>query len=75
MTSLGICKDENLNFDLHIKYICLKASRQISALQRLTGLLDLANWKAIYISFIWSNFNIAHLFGFSPVGLARFGSF
>ena len=47
MTYLGICMDENLNFDLHIKDICLKAIRQISALQRLTGLLDLASRKAI----------------------------
>ena len=57
MTSLGICIDENLNCDLHIKDICLKASRQISALQRLTRLPDLASRKAIYTSFLWSNFN------------------
>ena len=64
MTSLGICIDENLNFDLHIKDICLKASRQISALQRLTGLLDLASRKAIYTSFISSNFNYCPLVWF-----------
>ena len=61
MTSLGISIDENLNFDLHIKDICLKASRQISALQCLTGLLDLASRKAIYTSFISSNFNYCPL--------------
>ena len=64
MTSLGICIDENLNFYLHIKDICLKASRQISALQRLTGLLDLASRKAIYTSFISSNFNYCPLVWF-----------
>ena len=64
MTSLGICIDENMNFDLHIKDICLKASRQISALQRLTGLLDLASRKAIYTSFISSNFNYCPLVWF-----------
>ena len=32
MTALGICIDENLTFDIHIDSICLKASRQISAL-------------------------------------------
>ena len=57
MTSLGICIDENLNFDFHISNICQKASRQISALQCLTGLLDLASRKAIYTSFKSSNFN------------------
>ena len=64
MTTLGICIDKNLNFDLHIKDICLKASRQISALQRMTGLLDLASRKAIYTSFISSNFNSCQLVWF-----------
>ena len=67
MTSLGICIDENLNFYLHIKDICLKASRQISALQRLTGLLDLASRKAIYTSFISSNFNYCPLVWFFTI--------
>ena len=39
------------------KQYMLKASRQISALQRLTGLLDLPSRKAIYNNFIVSNFN------------------
>ena len=64
MTSLGICIDETLNFDFHISNICQKASRQISALQRLTGLLDLASRKAIYTSFISSNFNYCPLVWF-----------
>ena len=49
MTSLGVCIDENLNFDFHIKDICLKTSRQICALQRLMGLLHFASRKEIYI--------------------------
>ena len=32
ITALGICIDENLTFDEHVNNICLKASRQISAL-------------------------------------------
>ena len=40
MTALGICIHQYLTFDIHIYTICLKASRQISALQRLTGLLS-----------------------------------
>ena len=56
ITALGICIDENLTFDIHVNNICLKASRQISASQRLTGLLDLPSRKAIYNSFIVSDF-------------------
>ena len=61
ITTLGICIDENLTFDEHVNNICLKASRQISALQRLTGLLDMPSRKAIYNSFIVSNFNFCPL--------------
>ena len=64
ITALGVCIDENLTFDNHVDNICLKASRQISALQRLTGLLDLPSRKAIYTSFIFSNFNYCPLVWF-----------
>ena len=64
ITALRICIDENLTFDIHVNNICLKASRQISALQRLTGLLDLPSRKAIYNSFIVSNFNYCPLVSF-----------
>ena len=67
MTSLGICIDENLNFDFHISNICQKASRQISALQRLTGLLDLASRKLFTPVSYHPTSTIAHGFGFSPV--------
>ena len=59
--TLGICIDEKLTFDEHVNNICLKASRQISALQRLTGLLDMPSRKAIYNSCIVSNFNYCPL--------------
>ena len=64
ISALGVCIDENLTFDTHVDNICLKASRQISALQRLTGLLDLPSRKAIYTSFIFSNFNYCPLVWF-----------
>ena len=64
ITALGVCIDENLTFDTHVDNICLKASRQISALQRLTGLLDLPSRKAIYTSFTFSNFNYCPLVWF-----------
>ena len=61
MISLGICSDDTLTFDSHINDICLKASRQISALQRLTGLLDYPSRRAVYNSFISSHFNYCPL--------------
>ena len=64
MTSLGICIIDTLTFDSHINDICLKASRQISALQRLTGLLDYPSRRAIYNSFISSHFNYCPLVWF-----------
>ena len=64
MSALGICIDKNLTFDIHIDNICLKASRQISALQRLTGLLDLPSRKALCNSFISSHFNHCQLVWF-----------
>ena len=57
MTSLGICIDDTLTFDSHINDICLKASRQISDLQRLRDWLDYPSRRAIYTSFISSHFN------------------
>ena len=64
MSALGICIDENLTFDIQTDNICLKASRQISALQRLTGLLDLPSRKGIYNIFISSHFNYCPLVWF-----------
>ena len=61
---LGVCIDGKLNFNEHVCRICSKASAQISALQRLTGLLDYPSRKAIYTSFIASNFNYCPLLWF-----------
>ena len=61
---LGVCIDEKLNFNEHVRRICSKASAQISALQRLTGLVDYPSRKAIYTSFIASNFNYCPLVWF-----------
>ena len=56
--------DGKLNFNEHVHRICSKASAQISALQRLTGLVDYPSRKAIYTSFISSNFNYCPLVWF-----------
>ena len=60
----GVCIDGKLNFNEHVCRICSKASAQISALQRLTGLVDYPSRKAIYTSFIASNFNYCPLVWF-----------
>jgi hypothetical protein len=54
---LGITIDDKLNFNTHINTLCSKAGAQVSALQRLTGVLDLKSRMAIYKSFIAANFN------------------
>ena len=61
---LGVCIDGKLNFNEHVRRICSNASAQISALQRLTGLVDYPSRKAIYTSFIASNFNYCPLVWF-----------
>ena len=61
---LGVCIDGKLIFNEHVCRICSKASAQISAPQRLTGLVDYPSRKAIYTSFIVSNFNYCPLVWF-----------
>ena len=72
MTSLVICIDDTLIFDSHLSHlndVCLKASRQISGLQLLTGLMDYPSRRAIYNSFISSHFNHCPLVCFLQAGL------
>ena len=57
INALGLCKDEQLSFNAHVNHICTKADRQVSALQRLTGVLDYESQLAIYKSLILSNFD------------------
>ena len=61
ITVLGVCIDEKLTFNEHIKRVCTKASRQISALQRLSGVLDLDSRKVVYKCFILANFDFCPL--------------
>ena len=55
--ALGICIDDKLNFNDHVDRICSKAACQVSALQRLTSVLDFPSRKAIYNNFISSHFS------------------
>ena len=55
---------ESMCVESHVDNVCLKPSRQISALLRLTRLLDLPRRKAIYTSLLSSNFNYWSLMWF-----------
>ena len=61
MKVLGIDIDDRLTFDGHISNMCIKAGRQVNALQRLKGSLDQDSRMAIYKSFIMYNFNYCPL--------------
>ena len=54
--SLGINKDNKLNFNYHVSVICKKAARQINALQKLCKYMDYTSKLGIYESFISSYF-------------------
>ena len=54
---LGVNFDNKLNFDAHVNALCVKASRQVSVLQRLSNFLDFESRKTIYRTFILSNFS------------------
>ena len=57
INALGVWIDDQLSFNAHVDRICTKASRQVSALQQLTCVLDYESRLAIYKSFIMSNFD------------------
>ena len=53
---LGIHIDNELKFDKHVSDICIKASRQINTLKRISKYLNINVKLTIYQSFIISNF-------------------
>ena len=54
---LGIHIDSNLDFNKHISNICIKVSRQVNAMARVSKYLDLNGRMNLYHAFIMSNFN------------------
>ena len=54
---LGVTLDDKLKFDEHVSHMCLKASRQINALKRVSRYLDESCRILVFKSFISSNFN------------------
>ena len=57
VTVLGVTIDDKLCFSQHISVCCKKAARQLNALARISKNLDINSRRAIYNSFIMSNFN------------------
>ena len=54
---LGVSLEAGLKFDCHVTNICLKSSRQINVLKRLSRFLTPENRMLLYKSFIASNFH------------------
>ena len=58
---LGIKIDKNLNFNNHIKSVCRKAGRKLSALLRISSNLNMKQEKLLYKSTIKSQFSYCAL--------------
>ena len=58
---LGISVDDELKFDKHVKTLCQKVSRKVSAFSRVTPYIDERKGKILYNTFIMSNFNYCPL--------------
>ena len=54
---LGVEVDFHLKFDIHISFMCKKASQQINVLKRIGQYLNFVSRKAVYHAFIMSIFN------------------
>ena len=58
---LGVIIDSQLKFDEHIKALCQKANRKVSAFSRVAPYLNHEKGKILYNTFIMSNFNFCPL--------------
>ena len=61
VTVLGVTIDDRLCFSQHISSCCKKAARQLNALARISRHLNINSRRAVYNSFIMSNFNYCPL--------------
>ena len=58
---LGVYFDNKLNFNIHIRKLCKKASRKLHALARLSNLMSIRQRKTIMNAFINSQFSFCPL--------------
>ena len=61
MEILGITLDRSMDFNTHIKNICKKAGKKLSALLRISPYLDQGKKVLLYKSMIKSQFNYCPL--------------
>ena len=61
VTVLGVTIDDRLCFSQHISSCCKKAARQLNVLARISRHLNINSRRAVYNSFIMSNFNYCPL--------------
>ena len=58
---LGVTIDSQLKFDDHVKALCQKANRKVSAFSRVAPYLNHEKGKILYNTFVMSNFNYCPL--------------
>ena len=58
---LGISVDDELKFDEHVKTLCQKVRRKVSAFSRVAPYIDEKKGKILYHTFMMSNFNYCPL--------------
>ena len=58
---LGVCFDNKLNFNIHLKKLCKKASQKLHALARISNLMSIRQRKIIMNAFIQSQFSYCPL--------------
>ena len=58
---LGVTIDSKLNFKSHVKALCVKTNRKVSAFARVARYLDLQKAKLLYQSFVASTFKYCPL--------------
>ena len=69
---LGMCLDDQLNFNEHVKEITVKCARQVSAMGRLSKQLNVSCKQKIFDAFVLSNFNYCtSVYHFCNVGNSR----
>ena len=58
---LGVIINSKLKLDEHVKSLCLKANRNVSALSRVAKIVDQPKCRLLYNSFVMSNFRYSAL--------------
>ena len=60
---LGVTIDKNLRFDKHVRNLCLKANRMLSALTGVAKFVPFKKRGILFKAFINHSLNIVHWYG------------